>query len=202
MNGWKPRRLETRHGHGVLKERRFVSILRRGAVRQEAAAFPDPGVTRKRKTGSSPAEISGQFLRRLGFRVSHQERWNAHAGKRQDLFGFIDILAIHPELQITLGVQSTTFTHITERMKKIEEACSKAALDWLSAGNQIQIYGWKTMKPRGKRPYRRVAVLHVRLCDGTICASDVDHYTYSKAGVPGFAPWNEQKEDFFRKAQA
>jgi hypothetical protein len=195
--------LDSRNGRPFFRERRFVSILGAFREKQLAAAFPDAGVKERiRRSSNSPAKISGQFLRRLGFRVSHQERWNPHAEKRQDLFGFIDILAIHPELKITLGVQSTTAGHVMARMVKIDEECSKAALDWLRAGHRILIFGWKTMKPRGQRPYRRLTVMEVKEVDGAVSGDDSQQYTYSRVTVPGFKPWGEQREDFFRRIVA
>jgi hypothetical protein len=129
--------------------------------------------------------------------VSHQEKWNAHAGKRQDLFGFIDILGIHPDREITLGIQCTVQGHMRERFEKIKEECLCPALDWLRAGNRIQIHGWQKMKPRGGAPYRRVRVYDVFLVDDGRLTVKESYYTYSKKAVPGHEPWADQVKYFF-----
>jgi len=65
------------------------------------------------------------------------EKWNPHVKIRQDLFGFIDILAI--KKGETLAVQCTS-TGVAARVKKIQES------EYLSrvreAGWKILVVGW------------------------------------------------------------
>jgi hypothetical protein len=129
--------------------------------------------------------------------VSHQERWNAHAGKRQDLFGFIDILGIHPDREITLGVQCTVQGHMRERFEKIKDKCLGPVLDWLRAGNRIQVHGWQKMKPRGGTPYRRVRVYDLFLVDDGSLTFKESYYTYSKRPVAGHEARGDQVKSFF-----
>ena len=53
----------------------------------------------------TPTQRSLKYLREQGYTVAIVERWNAFAKIRQDLFGFIDLLAIKPGE--TLAVQTT-----------------------------------------------------------------------------------------------
>lgn len=72
------------------------------------------------------------------------ERFNPYVGKfgiRQDLFGFIDIIAIKP-IGIC-GIQSCgqAFKAHDDKIRKAEEA-----LEWLKAGGSIELYGWRKVK--------------------------------------------------------
>ena len=52
--------------------------------------------------------------------VSIVERWNAFAKIRQDLFGIIDLLAIDSKGN-TVGIQVTSYSNISARVKKMED---------------------------------------------------------------------------------
>lgn len=67
------------------------------------------------------------------------ERWNAFARIRQDLFGIIDIVAL--DEQQTLGVQTTSWTNVSARVKKITDSPHLPAL--LRAGWVLEVHGWK-----------------------------------------------------------
>lgn len=96
---------------------------------------------------TSPTQRSLKSLRSRGYTVGVTEHWNAYVGIRQDLFGFIDLIAIKPgEI---LAVQTTTKSHMNERVKKILSI--KEHLVWLSSGGKIVVHGWSQKGPRGKR---------------------------------------------------
>jgi hypothetical protein len=65
------------------------------------------------------------------------EKWNPHVKIRQDLFGFIDILAI--KKGETLAVQCTS-TGVAARVKKIQESEYLARVR--EAGWKIYVIGW------------------------------------------------------------
>lgn len=76
--------------------------------------------------------------------VQKVEHFNAFAGIRQDLFGFIDLLAVHPHYG-TVGVQvcgQDWQTHI----KKISTDCREPAILWLLGGNRLLLVGWRQLK--------------------------------------------------------
>ncbi len=87
---------------------------------------------------SSPTQRSLQFLRDQGYLVAVVERWNPHARLRQDLFGWIDLLAIRDGE--TLAVQ-TTASAVAARVKKITEAASLPTIR--KAGWRIFVHGWR-----------------------------------------------------------
>lgn len=86
----------------------------------------------------TPTQRSLAYLREEGYTVAIVERWNPHARIRQDLFGFIDLLAIRKGE--TLAVQVTS-TGVSSRIKKIMES------DYLpkvrDAGWRILVHGWR-----------------------------------------------------------
>ena len=86
----------------------------------------------------TPTQRSLAHLREEGYTVAIVERWNPHARIRQDLFGFIDLLAIRKGE--TLAVQVTS-TGVSSRIKKIMES------DYLpkvrDAGWRIIVHGWR-----------------------------------------------------------
>lgn len=87
---------------------------------------------------SSPTQRSVAHLREQGYLVAVVERWNPHARIRQDLFGWIDLLAIRDGE--TLAVQ-TTASGVAARIKKITAAESLPAVR--KAGWRILVHGWR-----------------------------------------------------------
>jgi hypothetical protein len=87
---------------------------------------------------SSPTQRSLRHLRDLGYLVAVVEHWNPHARIRQDLFGWIDLLAIRDGE--TLAVQ-TTASGVATRVKKITDADTLAAVR--QAGWRILAHGWR-----------------------------------------------------------
>ena len=85
----------------------------------------------------TPTQRTLAYLREEGYLCAVVEHWNSWARIRQDLFGFIDILAIKKDE--TLAVQCTS-TGVAARVKKIQES------EYLSrvreAGWKILIVGW------------------------------------------------------------
>ena len=98
---------------------------------------------------TSPTQHSLKHLRKEGYTVAIAEKYNSFTHMRNDLFGWIDICAIHPEKQGVLGIQTTSTPHVPERIKKA------MALDsfktWLQAGNSAEFWGWAKRGARGKR---------------------------------------------------
>lgn len=91
--------------------------------------------------GTSPTARSLKWLRDKGFSAQVVEKYNMFAHVRIDLFGCIDIVAIHPELNGVTGVQSTTSSHLQDHIKK-SVAIPELKL-WLIAGNSFMIQVWR-----------------------------------------------------------
>src|SRR5215475_11295037 len=84
---------------------------------------------------SSPTQRSLKLMRDRGYLCAVTERWNAFKKCRQDLFGFIDVLAIRGDE--TVAIQ-TTYE-------------STYASLWASGTRSIVVHGWSKKGPRGKR---------------------------------------------------
>lgn len=97
----------------------------------------------------SPTARSLAHLRKHGAIAAVVERFNPGARVRQDLFGFIDIVALEPTKQGVLAIQACVTGDQSKRLQKIRE--EPRALAWLAAGNRIAVYGWAKRGARGKR---------------------------------------------------
>lgn len=90
----------------------------------------------------SPTSKSIEHLKNEGYLVSVVEKWNPHAKVRQDLFGFIDLIAI--KNGETLAVQTTSASNFATRKTKILKHENLAVV--LSSGWKVRLHGWKKAK--------------------------------------------------------
>ena len=86
----------------------------------------------------TPTVLTLRALRERGFTCAIVEHWNSFANIRQDMYGFIDVIAIKPELII--GVQCCDHSNLAAHRKKIK--VNKNAPIWLEAGREIEIWSW------------------------------------------------------------
>lgn len=94
---------------------------------------------------TSPTQRSLKHLRAQGYACGIVEHWNPFAKIRQDLFKWIDIVAV-TGLRETgiIGVQTTTRPNMGARLEK---AKGNVALSlWLRSGGQLHIHGWERVK--------------------------------------------------------
>lgn len=94
----------------------------------------------------SPTQNSLKWLRKNGYIAEVVEKWIPVANIRKDLFGCIDIVAVHKERPETVGVQVTSYSNISARRKKAEGL--EDIKTWRAAGNQFVIHGWQKKKNR------------------------------------------------------
>jgi hypothetical protein len=86
--------------------------------------------------------------RQLGFTCGIVEKWNPHAHIRQDLFGFIDILAMREGCGL-IAIQTTSDSNRAgHRAKILAEPRAKL---WLECGNRVELWTWGKHGDRGKR---------------------------------------------------
>jgi hypothetical protein len=104
----------------------------------------------------TPTQRTLAYLRGLGATAAVTERWNPYAHVRQDLFGFIDLLALFPPGSQPptfsagiYGVQCTTGTNHAAHSVKIAQ--SPHLGPWLAAGGCVLLISWSKTGPRGKR---------------------------------------------------
>ena len=99
----------------------------------------------------TPTQRSLAHLRKTYPLVAVVERWNPHVKIRQDLWTFIDILAVGNGE--TVAVQTTSASHVADRVKKITEADALPHLR--EAGWRIVVHGWRK-DSKGKYQLREV----------------------------------------------
>src|SRR5262249_6486275 len=102
----------------------------------------------------TPTARTLNLLRDAGFQAAIVEKWAPYASVRMDLWGFGDVLAVHPRDGLFLIVQVTTIDHVSHRLAKAKT--SPDLLGWLKAGGTFEVHGWVK---RGRRwDVKRVAV--------------------------------------------
>ena len=87
---------------------------------------------------TSPTSRSLALLRADGLLAEVVERWNPHARVRHDLFGVIDIVALGDGE--TIGVQTTTRSNMSARVRKITESDTYPQM--IRAGWRVIVHGW------------------------------------------------------------
>lgn len=95
---------------------------------------------------ASPTSRSLAYLREQGYTAEVVEKWNPHARIRQDLWGFVDILAItdQPGLPPVLAVQTTSGGEVARRIAKIVDHPNVGIVR--RAGVTIHVHGWRKLK--------------------------------------------------------
>ncbi len=93
--------------------------------------------------GISPTQRTMKKLKEEGWRPGIVERFIGPLNIRVDLFHIIDIIAIQPGN--ILGVQSCGQS-FSEHYRKLTEEHPDACWDWLQAGGQLELWGWRKLK--------------------------------------------------------
>jgi hypothetical protein len=105
----------------------------------------------------SPTTRTLALLRKEKWLAAVTEKWNPHVKIRQDLFGFIDVIAVRSGDIRVLTVQATSYSNMSARANKIlgldleeddskGQSTAKSARIWLESGNRIEIWGWHKKK--------------------------------------------------------
>lgn len=117
----------------------------------------------------SPTQRTLKAVRESGWTAEVVERWNPYARIRQDLFNFIDIVAIKPGEPIT-GIQVTA-SGASSRVKKIVEAPESRL--WLLGGGRLVVHSWAIRGKKGKRKKHTCREIVFSLApDGQVVWSD------------------------------
>jgi len=91
---------------------------------------------------TSPTQRTLKVLRGEGCVCGIVEKWNQFAMIRQDLFGFIDLVALRGNKIV--GVQCCAGSgHADHRRKILAEPRHRA---WLAAGGEIELRSWRKIK--------------------------------------------------------
>jgi hypothetical protein len=94
---------------------------------------------KKRAKGKQPTARSLEHMRAQGYTCAKVEHWNAFVGRRQDLFGFIDIVCLGNGE--TIAIQACAAGDISTRAKKIADHENVDAVR--KAGWKILVQGWR-----------------------------------------------------------
>ena len=94
-------------------------------------------------SGPSPTSRSLRLARDgYGWTAQVVERWNPHAGIRQDLFGGIDILAMTDGGLV--GIQACAGSGVASHLDKL--AGEPRMAEWLGTGARLEVWGWRKTK--------------------------------------------------------
>lgn len=92
----------------------------------------------------SPTARTLDKLREDGWLAAVVEKWNPAVKIRNDLFGFIDVLALKDGE--TLAIQATSGSNVASRIEKIANAEHVGKVR--EAGWRIEVWGWRKLKGR------------------------------------------------------
>lgn len=102
----------------------------------------------------SPTQRSSALLRERGYTVDIVEHFNAYARVRHDMFGWADLVALHPSCRGVLAVQTTTGANLTARIAKASAMASFRL--WIALGNSVEFHGWRKVLKGGRGTKLRV----------------------------------------------
>jgi len=97
---------------------------------------------------TSPTQLTLKECKKRGWTAFICEKWNPHAKRRIDAFGFGDLLVIDPETKRIILIQTTTSGHLPDRMRKAAKI--EAFETWLIAGGHVAFWGWSKKKRKTK----------------------------------------------------
>ena len=123
--------------------------------------------------GLSPTQRTLKAMREQGRICGIVERFNAHIGPhgiRQDLFGFIDIIALDP-IEGIVAVQSCGQA-FSEHIRKLTEERNEDMVEWLKHG-KVELIGWRKIKIRlASGGYGKAMRWTPRMADFTLDIND------------------------------
>ena len=128
----------------------------------------------------SPTQLTLRKLRADGCMAAVVEKWNPHAKIRQDLFGFLDIVAIVPGGSGVLGIQACTTGNMMKRIAKCDaQPLADNAIDMRGTWEVVSAEAGGTLTDKMVGSRQRIeqcgnrvvitggGVVHDMRCDGT-----------------------------------
>lgn len=135
---------------------------------------------------AGPTARSLEFCRKRGIRAGVVEKWlpargDMPHGRRQDLFGCIDIIAMPLNVLHILAIQATSLSNVNARLVKamdlegelLWDTAGDFMRDWLTRGNRFEVWGWGKRKKRVNGKLWRLRRVAVRLRAGVLETVDV-----------------------------
>jgi len=93
---------------------------------------------------TSPTQLTLRDMRVRGYYAEVVERFNSFTKTRNDFCGFIDVLCLGAGEVV--GVQTTSYSNMSARIKKIKEHENLAVV--LGSGIRVLIQGWRKVGNR------------------------------------------------------
>jgi len=115
---------------------------------------------------TSPTQRTLAHCRKLGWTIDVAEYWlpprgDMPHGRRRDLFGCIDLMAVTP--RGVLAIQATSGSNTNARVRKSTDECGEFLQQWLRWPNvMFEVWGWtKYKRPVARKLWRprRVAIV-------------------------------------------
>lgn len=89
----------------------------------------------------SPTARTLKLLRTSGYLAAVVETWIPKVNRRRDLFGIVDVLAVHPHREPkVLLLQCTSIGNLSSRVQKVASSPALGLL--LAAGLVVECWGW------------------------------------------------------------
>ena len=115
------------------------------------------------------------LFKKDGIKAVSVEKFNSHVGEfgiRQDLLGFIDVLALDHKKGV-IGIQVCAHGEINKHIEKLySEEVIYNMIDWLETpGTFLEIHGWRKLKRKlkngkfGKSYYWKVEIIEYEVDD-------------------------------------
>lgn len=102
--------------------------------------------------GISNTSRTLEYVRSMGWVCDKVEQFNPYAGKfgkRKDLFGFADLVALGENSIIAIQSCGQSFSEHDRKLMEDEYAAANV-LKWLECGGRVILIGWrKVLKKRG-----------------------------------------------------
>ena len=92
---------------------------------------------------TSPTQRTLEHLRARGWLADVAERRQGPISL--DLFGFADLVAVHPDQRRVLLVQVTSASHFADRLAKVKATPAAALV--LRAGVAVEVWAWSPGSP-------------------------------------------------------
>jgi len=123
--------------------------------------------------GTQANKLTLRYLRETNIVADVVERWIPQAKRRQDLFGFIDIVAIGE--RSIVAIQAYTCGHGRHLQRIMEDESTRAAaVAWLRAGGSIELWWWRRLRRRNRRVWKPRIIRVVMTGDELTCSANTD----------------------------
>jgi len=96
----------------------------------------------------SPTARTMQHFKRKQWALWNTETWDPRLRIRRDAFGFIDLVVLDMDRRKHLGLQVTSYSNISARVRKIRNQRRQNALAWIYTGGVVEVWGWKEYADR------------------------------------------------------